>query len=433
MTRNGTKNTARTRKIPPNIHIFGLTFAFFSAGMVLYLFAMVTGVWLIPDLIKEQTVRGPIGWTLAHLFVLGWATMIAMGASFQLTQVILRTSLYSRLLGYVHFLVYVMGILVLSASFYFGFSPGMALGGSFVVLGVVLYVYNLTATFVHKKVWNVYIFGVGFSLLNLLVTVGLGLLMGLAFALGWMPFTYENIFAMHVWLGIVGWLAGLIITYSFKLLPMFYNSPRRAVGEAYVILGLFQAGVWLQVVAQWMEWKVLEKGSLLMILISLGIFVNFVREVRALSRKKDPKDPGTAVSVAYLLLPLTFGLALLWTIVSWFFPAGTAFSRLAEVIVIFLILGWFSATILSYLSKIVPFLWWAYRFQTKWERKSKVLLSDMTADKRMTNLLYAYLIGVVVVCAAFLLAHPVLSLVGQITAVLAALLYMIELLKVFRF
>lgn len=437
MTANQAESTTRTknvlRNVPPNVYIFALTFYFFTAGLILYLFAMVAGIWLIPDLIKQQTFRGPSGWTLAHLFVLGWATMIAMGASFQLTQVLLRTSIYSRLLGYVHFFVYVLGLLVLSFSFYFAFSAGMAWGGSLVVLGVILYVCQLAVTFIRKREWNVYIFGVGFSLIDLLVTVGLGLLMGWAMARGWTPPHYEHLFATHVWLGIGGWLSGLIITYSFKLLPMFYNSPRRAVGEAYLIIGLFQSGVWLQVISRWMEWNVLEKLSLMMILISLALFVLYAREVRIHSRLRDTKNPGGAVSIAYRLISLTAALVLLWILVDLFFPNVPASRTLGEMMVLFLILGWISATILSLLSKIVPFLWWAYRFHTKWEKKSRVLLSDMTADKTMKNWLYAYLAGVVLVYAAYLFAQPALATLGQITAVLSAILYIIELIKVFRF
>lgn len=424
------KQLMTSKKIPPNIHILGLTFAFFATGTMLYMIAMVCGIWLVPNAVERNIENMPAVWTLTHLFVLGWATMIAMGASFQLMQVILRTSLYSRLLGIIHFVVYSLGVFSLTGSFYVSFFQGIFFGGVLVNLGVVLYAYNLIATFVKKKEWNHFIFGVSLSLLNLLITVGLGLMMIVNFAFQSMPFHYENIFIAHIWFGIIGWISGLIITYSFKILPMFYNSPRKAVQEAYIILGLFHAGVWLYVISQWAKLEMVTGIAKFLILVSLAIFVRFVHEVRSHGRKK---NPGGAVSIAYLLIYITFGLTTFWVIVSTFLPDNHISHLLAETIIIFLILGSFAATILSYLSKIIPFLWWAYRFHTKWKKKSKMLLSDMTPDKKLTNLLSIYLIGITLVCAAFLFTHSTLSLIGLITASLSALFYIVELLKVFRF
>lgn len=422
-------NRSLRKKVPPNLYILKLTFAFFAAGMLFYLITMVSGVWLIPQALNGGTKNTSTLWTLTHLIVLGSTTMIAMGASFQLTQVILRTSLYSRLLGYLHFIVYISGVITLIASLTFHFFQGIVLGGILVTLGVFLYAFNLVATFLKKKEWNHYIFGVSLSLLHLFLTVGLGFIMSNG-AFQWISSTYEDLFVAHIWFGMIGWLSGLIITYTFKLLPMFYNSPRKAVHEAYLILSLFHVGVWLHVISHWMEWEMFSKIANFSILISLTIFVRFVHEVRLQSRKK---NPGGAVSIAYMLIYCIFGLTILWTIVHTFFPVSIGTHLLAEAIVTFLILGWFAATILSYLSKIIPFLWWAYRFHATWKKKSNMLLSDMTNDKKLVTLLSIYFVGVTFVCIAFLLNHSILSFIGQITALLAAIVYIVELLKVFRY
>ena len=136
------------------------------------------------------------------------------------------------------------------------------------------------------------------------------------------------------------------------------SSPRKAVKEAYVILGLFQAGVWLRVIAQWMDWGALEIFSIFLIFVSLSIFVRFVYDVRIQSRSR---LPGGSVTIAYLLIFFVYALFLFWMIRSCFFPNVLVSQPVDEMIILFLILGWFSSTIFySYFSKIFPFLWWSY-------------------------------------------------------------------------
>ena len=64
-----------------------------------------------------EELRGPDGWFHIHLFVLGWATMLAMGAVYQLINVILQSSLYSERLGYVHYALFSVGLFGLLVGF----------------------------------------------------------------------------------------------------------------------------------------------------------------------------------------------------------------------------------------------------------------------------------------------------------------------------
>src|SRR5690625_810829 len=239
------------RSFPPHAQIFKLTFTFFGTGMVMFVVAMIAGIWIFPQLLEDQSVRNVNGWALAHLFLLGWATMIAMGASYQLTQVLLRTNIYSRLLGVIHYIFYVIGFLLLIVSFIISFPEGLFIGGLFVLIGVIAYIGNIVKTFMKKRAWSLFHLGVTLSLGALLLTVMTGLFMGLSFNRIRLPFSYEALLATHLWLGIGGWLSGLIIVYSFKLIPMFYSSPRRAHVEAYMILLLFHGGIWCRMVAIW--------------------------------------------------------------------------------------------------------------------------------------------------------------------------------------
>src|SRR5690554_2315975 len=91
-------NTKATvaKKPASNLHILKLSMHYFATGMAMLLVALVCAVWIMPELVQFQSMRNTNGWFLAHLLLLGFATTVSMGASFQLVQVIMRSSLFSR-------------------------------------------------------------------------------------------------------------------------------------------------------------------------------------------------------------------------------------------------------------------------------------------------------------------------------------------------
>lgn len=414
------------RSLPPNLYILRLSFIYFAVAMAVFVLTMVATVYMVQDFTLQQSLRGSHGRLLAHLFLLGFATMLAMGASFQLTQVILRTSLFSRTLGYVQLAAYVCGIALLAPGF-ISDSTWLAIGGCLVLLGVALYAFNIGMTFAGKKEWNVFVFGVSLSLLSLLMTIVMGLSMGFSFAYGWFANAYGASFSSHLWFGIAGWLSGLIIVYSFKLLSMFYVSRKKPSLDAYVILAGFHAGVWLRVAAAWLQMDMLTYAGSLCMLIALAWFVVYIWDVRKQSKGKTPVG---AVRVAFYLIPATAFLFLVWNGVAWFTDISLP---LLEALLIFIVIGTFSASILAYLSKILPFLWWAHRFRTKEEKKGAVLLSDMLPEQRLTWELVAYLLAVACVVTAYVLQAPTLAWAGQAVACCIVIVYAVELSRVFRY
>ncbi|MEX2104093.1 MAG: hypothetical protein WD907_02015, partial [Bacilli bacterium] len=152
MTLGSESKRTVVKKEASNLHILKLSFLYFAVGMGMFLFAMVIAVWIFPELVQFQSMRNPKGWFLAHILLLGWATMVAMGASFQLTQVVMRTSLFSRKMGYIQFVLFTFGYLSMITGFMVG-EQLIVIGGTSVTVGVLLYTINLGMTFVLKKEW----------------------------------------------------------------------------------------------------------------------------------------------------------------------------------------------------------------------------------------------------------------------------------------
>ncbi len=417
--------TEPVRKLPSNLHILALTYAWFAAGMLMLLAAAIAAALFVPDLVDLHSLRNPKGWFLAHALLLGWATMLAMGASYQIVQIVLRASLYSRGLGVLHAVLYMGGLAALLAGF---LTEGrlIAAGGILVTISVLCYAVNLIVTFIRARAWNVFVFGIALSLLSLIAAVLLGVKMGLGFAYGWYAGTHEQTFASHMWFGIGGWLASLILVFSLKLLPMFMVSRWKIARVHYAVIGGFHLGIWLEAASLWLDLTELPYVAAAMLILSLASFSVVAASIRRQSRAKQPIG---AVHAAYWLLPLSFFVFLCWIVADRFAPSGRMWN---EALLIYLVLGWFTGSILCYLSKILPFLWWAHRFRTKEEKKGAILLSAMLPERRLTAEMVGYLVGVAIVAAGFAAEVPMLAGVGQLFATVMLFIYVGELLRVFR-
>jgi hypothetical protein len=414
------------KKEASNLHILKLSMTYFATGMIMFLVAMVSAISIWPELVRAESMRMPEGWFLAHLLLLGFATTIAMGASFQLIQVIMRVSLFSRAMGYYQYVLFTLGYVAMIVGF---MQDGQLIvfGGTSVALAGLLYAVNLFMTFMSRKEWNVFVLGICLSVVAFLLTIILGIRLGVTFAYDGYSSFYEMVLESHLWFGVAGWLSGFIVIFSMKLLPMFYISSKKPGRDAYWIIGLLHGGIWLHTLAVWIELESITIVSIVMMVVSLGWFIVYVYAIRSQSRSKRPVG---VISIALHLIPVVFILFLIW------FGYGLMAERpsqLHDMLITMLVLGWFAPTILSYLSKILPFLWWAHRFQTKEEKKGAVLLTNMLPERRMSIQLLGYLSGISIVIIGYMLGMPNLTIGGQIIAVALSVVYLLELTRTFRY
>jgi len=415
--------------LPPHLNMLPVTFTFFAAGALFFLAALLFGLGNMPHLVTTAALHSTEGILWAHMLLLGWATMIAMGASYQVTQVLLRTSTYSRNLAWLHLIAYVTGVILLLVGFWNWNRIGIVSGGGLIVLGVAVYTFNLGATYARGKLWTPVTVGAILSLLDLGVTVVLGTTLGIAAWTGWSPTRYELLFYTHMWFGLAGWLGGLIASYSLKLLPMFYVSRKTGTKLNYAIVILFQAGVWLGGAGWWSDYRMFSSAGLLLVVAALGMLVWFVRDVR---QQSSGKQPIGAVIVADVLLTITFLVALVWVILHGWHGGAARSYTVVSTLILYVVLGWFSASILAYLSKIIPFLWWAHRFRTKEQKKGAVLLAEMVRHDRLTLELWVFLLGLGLFIIGNMGIHSAVATVGLLIMVIGVVIYLAELSRVFR-
>jgi hypothetical protein len=290
----------------------------------------------------------------------------------------------------------------------------------------------MAVTLWRKKVWNVFALGISLSLLGLMTAAGAGLGMGYVMGTGHGTGGYDKLFASHLWLALGGWMSGLILTFSFKLLPMFYLSQQKADRQCVYIISLFQAGIWMRVAGIWGGGTAaLNVVSAVFLIAAVILLYRFVYLVRIQAK---PLDSTVPIAARLLLGVAEIFAVWLAAQLSNFGGAGSVpLDRITAAFVVWLVEGWFSASILAYLARILPFLWWAYRFHNGWKKKSRILLGNMVAQDKLKRGLIVYLAGVGVVVISFVIASPWLAAGGQAVAALSAAYYLWELAKALRY
>ncbi len=405
-----------------------LPLLFIASGMLAFIFFQVENIWSLAEWISGYP-RGPIGWTQAHLMVLGWATMIAMGAVYQLIHVVLQRNIFSTTLGYVHFGLFFVGTFGLLLSLYHMDTRSIAGFACVAALGIFVFVINTGYTILQTKQWNPITLSTLFALMYLALTAVTGVLMGLNFAFNLWGSLHEAIFAAHVWMGALGWFGLLITGFSYKMLPMFYLSHNHPVRLQHVTLWLWNSGVLLGTLTFLFQAPSLIKNlAMLLIVIAMGTYVTHIQQI---IRHRHKASPGSGIVVAVWsarILLVTATAALLWKTFS--HQTFWTISTLQLFIWIYL-WGWVAITILGYMSKIVPFLWWTYKYGQIVGKRKVPLLADMLTDIHIRKGLLFVALSFAILAAGLLGQWQLLIQIGGVLLSVASLIYILLIAKVF--
>ncbi len=326
-------------------------------------------------------VRGPSGWFHVHLFVLGWATMLAMGAVYQLIHVILQTPIYSERLGYVHYSVFTVGLTGLLYGFISSEILVIAVFATLAFLGILLFAWNMAVTLMKASRWNAITVSAACSVLYLVLTGVSGMAMGINFATGWFADYHENLFGAHIWMGTVGWFGLLITGFSYKMLPMFYLAHDYPTKPQSIVLIVWNASVVVGAVSflkggdGWFTWFALS-------LLAAAVVVYNVHLLQV-KKARHKRTPGSGIQWS-LYCSQAFACALIGALIyTGVFPDRLLNAESVLVAGWLYLGGWVSFTILSYASKIVPFLWWTRKYGKRAGKPGTPMMADLLSDKKV--------------------------------------------------
>ncbi len=339
---------------------------------------------------------------ITHLFVLGFICSIVMGAMYQLVPVTLETQLFSERLVKWQFAAHVIGFTGMVFAFW---NFNMALVGAFgllLTLGVGLFVFNLIGTLAKVKGWNVIKYGIASALFWLSSTVAAGLL--LAASKSWSFISFQPLAAMHAHahLGVVGVFVMMIVTVSYKLVPMFTLSELQSARRAWwsvALPNLGLLGVFLTVLSQ----SSLKPSSALVLIAGFGLYGwEIIAILRARNRRSLDWGMKYFLTAIALLIPLSIlALALSWSGL----PMTTFTMQLENVYGLLALGGLVGLAILGMLYKIVPFLVWFHSYSRHIGRAKVPAFAEMYSVPLQIAGYWSFLAGLVVLSVATALSN----------------------------
>lgn len=336
------------------------------------LFALLAP-WILP--LALQAPGFPHVLTLVHLVTLGWLTMIIMGASLQLTPVIVVSPLRATLFLRWQYPVFVCGVIGLLSGFWWWQTWLLILGGTLIVLAVAHYVTILGATFARASTRPLSVAYLSASLVYLCLVVSLGLTLAWNFVMGFLTAPLERLLLLHVTLGVIGWLSCTLIGVSYTLGRLFTLAHTHDDRWGKRILFMLNAGIIGLAVGEVPDWSPLIWGGCALLILAAGLFVvDFWRMLRARQRKRLEVTQYHSIAAAlYFLFVIVGGVTLLLM--------GLGSPAIFTALGMAALIGWLGQSTVGYLYKIVPFLVWSERYGPLVGKQKVPLMRDLVHER----------------------------------------------------
>jgi hypothetical protein len=370
---------------------------FFLAG-AFYLFATAAGVRYAAS---DQAAHffEPHTLALVHVLILGFCSMIAFGALYQLLPVIANKPLWSIRLPWITFSFMNAGVILLTYGFW-TFSPGviMQAGAMLLLLGVVAHCVTVFMT-LHGAENAVALDCITAAHFWLLTTVIIGTLLVFNFQYLFLPQNQLHYLSLHAHLGIVGWFVLLIVGAASRIIPMLLLAPADNIRPVQYACIAINAGLIL-LLADVLWFHTYARGWIYAIVITSGIgaFICFVFSTRKKSVRKEQDEAmqQTFFAVFYLLVPIVLFALNTWA--PQFLPPQME-AILWRAYGIALIPGFLVMLIIGQTFKTLPFIIWMDLRDRK-VVPATVLPRHLYNARAVTVMFYAWNTGVILLLCA---------------------------------
>ncbi len=372
---------------------------------------MVAGVFRVPGI-----------WAAAHLFILGWALMVAMGAMYQLVPVAFLTPIWSEKFGFVQFFVTAIGVFWFAHALFY--TPGSALfPGILAVLGILMFLFQMFMTLRKQAKPNILTLYVGTALFFLLTTIGLGITLLAGMRYGMDGNIYMGIIKTHVLLGTTGWFTLLIFGFSYKMVPMFALSHGYTMAPANYVYPIYAAGLVAAIISFFIDSEALLTVALFLLFAGFALFVYHI-SIIVKKRFKKKLD----ISFIFALIAIISGGLL--HLAAFIAAVFGYFNAIAGPLLFLYIVLWIDFSIIGYLYKIVPFLWWTAKYSKAIGKQNVPTLKDMINDKAAVPIFSGMVLGIIGVAAAIFSGSKMLYLPSEILFAAACVAFCFSIGKV---
>src|SRR5699024_586330 len=100
-------------------------------------------------------------------------------------------------------------------------------------------------------------------------------------------------------------------------------------------------------------------------------------------------------------------------------------------LVFFYIFAWIIFSILGYLCKIVPFLWWTHKYSNQMGKPNVPTLAQMVPDKKIFMIYILFLVSLTGIVLGAILSSYIILFSFQIILLGTSCLYVYRILRIF--
>ena len=413
MQQLASQNAPHPSVVVPHFVFGGL--AFFLLMLFICLFPeSFTGHYFTPKLLA-----------FTHLAVLGWISMIILGALYQLVPVVMEVKLYSEILAKITFVLLAMGAFLLAVSFWnFWVGTWLHIAGTLVLVAVLLFGLNIGISSARSNKSSIERDFIVTSVIWLVFTVIVGFALAINLTTGFIPRPHLELLKLHAHAGFAGWFLLLIIGVGSRLLPMFlvaHQLNRKKLNYAYYLIN---AGLILAVIALYFGWSVFTLMAAFLVIIGIVFFLSFLAEAfrKRVKRKLDTGMKQSAVSFILMVVAVIFYFVIAFR--------GEESLALTLAYGTTILIGFFSGLILGQTYKTLPFIIWLKTYRNRAGKGKIPFPKDLYNEQAAMLQLWSYTTGFVVFTAGVLTATPNIILVGGLLLCFAAMLFNFNIFKI---
>ncbi len=374
------------------------------------------------DILINGSFRVPSLWMATHFLLLGFATMVVMGAMYQLVPVALLTPIFSEKLGFIQMIITIIGCTIFPILL--GTKPGIAMYGAvIVIIGIVLFLAQMVLTISKQKKFTMMSIFIMTALLCLFLTIIAGFFLVWNITVSGITMS-QAIFHSHLTFGIIGWFTLLIFGFSYKLVPMFSLSHGYSENGAKPAFISYIIGLMIMIISFWITEPLIQIIGWLLLLSGFTFFVTDIWEILQ-KRLRRKLDKAFSFSIMAIFIGLT--IHLIAFIISIFqIDNPTIWATLILVYII----GWILFSILGYLYKIVPVLWWTHKYSEQMGKTKVPTLADMINEKLSILLYTLFIIGIIGIAIGIIAQISIIILIFQALFTIATIGYIISIVRV---
>jgi hypothetical protein len=373
---------------------FGVPLRFFLTAPWFLVLAALLLSWQGPAVFASRWL--PATLALTHLLTLGFMAQVMLGALLQMLPVVVGVVVPRlRLTAMLIHIPLTLGALALTVAFLSGVPAWFQL--AWWLLGLT---FGVALMAIHLALWRApvasgTVIALRCALGALLVTVGLGLLLGGYFGWGWrLPVVAMT--HLHAAWGLVGWTVLLVAGVAYQVVPMFQITPPYPRWFNRGFAPLMAAGLTAWSTCVLAGWPTAATLASALLAVGVALFALMTLYLLAQRRRKigDPTLGYWRTSMASLLAGAVLWLAMLWV------PAQARMPQVELLLGILSILGFAVVITNGMLYKIVPFLAWFHLQAQLFQRAKAPTMKQMLPDAVIRRQWWACLAALLLLLAA---------------------------------